>query len=431
MYCSHCGKKVMETMLFCPFCGEPIVIPEQDSPEDDARALSNGAQGQTAGVADLPEDDAQAREYAPVEFPVQPGSGEAPTQQAQDEAKVTEAVKEPEGDDRTDALPSESEDAGGADDGDAEDDDAAAELLDWSETRRKFTDDVWAARDGGEAFTPLALDVDAQEPEDWQEQIARRKEAAQQEKHPPRIDQRKGEPVRLDGSAPKLESGAKREDDDGHDRKRVKRKSPSTLVPPKPMNPNDIFMDGRRTGGDSDDFDRYDGFDAPQFSDEEFRYEDEEEGSFFMRHLRGIVGLSMFAILILIFVIYAFSDAGQTTLAKVNLAWSASAYGRLGYESFENGWYAQSGQYYERALQRAPDEYSYAEAAANAYLEAEDREKAAAMLKRCIEIDPALPKPYSYLLKLYPEAAQRPWDVTQLLQQGYQLTGDESLKVTG
>ena len=30
MYCSHCGKKVNETMLFCPFCGDPIVIPEQD-----------------------------------------------------------------------------------------------------------------------------------------------------------------------------------------------------------------------------------------------------------------------------------------------------------------------------------------------------------------------------------------------------------------
>ena len=30
MYCSQCGKKVAENMLFCPFCGAPIVIPEQD-----------------------------------------------------------------------------------------------------------------------------------------------------------------------------------------------------------------------------------------------------------------------------------------------------------------------------------------------------------------------------------------------------------------
>jgi len=35
MFCSQCGKKVMDTMLFCPFCGSPIVIPDQ---EDDIRA---------------------------------------------------------------------------------------------------------------------------------------------------------------------------------------------------------------------------------------------------------------------------------------------------------------------------------------------------------------------------------------------------------
>lgn len=404
MYCSHCGKKVMETMLFCPFCGEPIVIPEQDEPQDEAQALKT----------------------APVEFPLPSEPGEKSMPQTQEEAEATEAEETPEEKDQVDALLPDTEDGGDADDGDA-----AAELLDWSQSRRKYADDVWAARDSDEAFTPLSLDVDEQEPEDWQEEIARRKDAAQQEKHPPRIDGRNGEPVRLDGVAPKLEGGTKREGEDGRDRKKANRKQANTLVPPKPMDPNDIFMDGKRPGGASDDFDRYEGFDAPQFSDEEYRYEDEEEGGFFVRHLRGIVGLSMLGILILIFVIYAFSEAGQTTLAKVNLAWSPKAYSRLGYDSFESGWYVQSGQYYERALQRDPDNYSYAEAAANAYLEAEDTEKAAAMLKRCIEIDPTLPKPYSYLLKLYPEAAQRPWDVTQLLQQGYQLTGDENLKVTG
>ena len=29
MFCSQCGKKVLEMMLFCPFCGSPIVVPEQ------------------------------------------------------------------------------------------------------------------------------------------------------------------------------------------------------------------------------------------------------------------------------------------------------------------------------------------------------------------------------------------------------------------
>ena len=31
MYCSRCGKKIMEYMLFCPFCGTEIVIPDQEA----------------------------------------------------------------------------------------------------------------------------------------------------------------------------------------------------------------------------------------------------------------------------------------------------------------------------------------------------------------------------------------------------------------
>lgn len=29
MYCSRCGKRITEDMLYCPFCGSPVVIPEQ------------------------------------------------------------------------------------------------------------------------------------------------------------------------------------------------------------------------------------------------------------------------------------------------------------------------------------------------------------------------------------------------------------------
>jgi len=66
-----------------------------------------------------------------------------------------------------------------------------------------------------------------------------------------------------------------------------------------------------------------------------------------------------------------------------------------------------------------------------AYLEAGENEKAAAMLKRCAEIDSTKLEPYVYLLRLYPDAASRPWDITRLLQQGYQKTGDARLNVTG
>ena len=34
MYCSQCGKKVNDTMLFCPFCGSALVLPEQEEKAD-------------------------------------------------------------------------------------------------------------------------------------------------------------------------------------------------------------------------------------------------------------------------------------------------------------------------------------------------------------------------------------------------------------
>ena len=163
----------------------------------------------------------------------------------------------------------------------------------------------------------------------------------------------------------------------------------------------------------------------------DFAFEEDDEGSFFMRHLRGIVGLALFVILLLMFVIFAFSRAGQVSLARVNAAWSKDAYSTLGYQYYQAGDYSQAGLYYERALQRDPNSYSFASSAAMAYLEAGENEKAAAMLKRCAEIDPTKLEPYVYLLRIYPDASSRPWDITQLLQQGYQRTGDARLNVTG
>ena len=64
-------------------------------------------------------------------------------------------------------------------------------------------------------------------------------------------------------------------------------------------------------------------------------------------------------------------------------------------------------------------------------VDAGTNDPAAAMLKRCAEISPMLLEPYIYLLNLYPNAAERPWDVTQLLQKGYENTGDSRLNVTG
>ncbi len=395
MYCSHCGKKVTDTMLFCPFCGDPIVIPEQDAPEDAPVEPST-----------LPETDGRAEaDGAPAEPFVPLNEADAPDGQAPEAGQEEPAADAPEADE------------------------AAAELLDWGRSRRAYADgDVWARPD--EPFEPLDLE-ETEASEDttgnWREEIARRKDAAAPRKRAP--DMSAGvEPVRLDGVAPKLETGAERAKRDAGTGGKPARKSANTLVPPKPMDPKDIFMDGDDA---FDAEDAFDGFDAPAFEDTGYVYEDAGEDSFFMRHLRGFVGLAMFVILILMFVIYAFSTAGQLTLARINLAWSTAAYSQLGDESYEDGLYAQAAQYYERALQRDPDNYAFASAAVMAYLEAEDSDKAAAMLKRCVQIDPSQLDPYLYLLNLYPDAAQRPWDVTQLLKQGYQATGDDRLKVSG
>ena len=397
MYCSHCGKKVKDTMLFCPFCGEPIVIPEQDEPAPADSALVEAAPEPTPRVE--PKHAAQ-----PVAEPVaEPEPIAEP-----------EPVKEPE---PAPLPPKKPEREVG---------EAEAELLDWDRSRRQYVqDDVWANPEAPrEAVSPLTFEeAPAETPQDWREEIARKKEEAKPEKKAPEMRANEHEPVRLDGVAPKLEADiAGAQSVTPRDKGR---RDANTLVPPKQMDPNDIFMDG----GGMD----YDDFDAPEkdFSGEKYVFEDADEGSFFMRHIRGIVGLALFVILILMFVIFAFSKAGQQSLARINLAWSTEAYTQLGYQNYQAENYAQAGLYYERALQREPNNYNFASSAAMAYVEAKNTDKAAAMLKRCAEIQPTLLEPYIYLLNLYPDAAERPWDITQLLQQGYGYTGDDRLNVTG
>ncbi len=401
MYCSQCGKKVKDTMLFCPFCGEPIVIPEQDEPEAPAAPEVPVAPEEPAEAVDAVEPE-EASDSAPTEAP--------------------EPVSEPEP--AVGPL-----DRPGREMGEAE-----AELLDWESSRKEYiADDIWSDRDrrAPQPFTPLVQEEAAEADADWRAEIARKKEQDAPQKKAPDLSGEAHDLPRLDGVAPKLEAdieGAKPVSDVRE--KPRKGKGASTLVPPKAMDPNDIFMDGPGQR----EFDEFDDFDAPSGKDyapEDFVFEDADEGSFFMRHVRGIVGLALFVILLLMFVIFAFSKSGQQSLARVNLAWSVEAYSQLGYQKYQAQQYDEAGLYYERALKRDPDNYSYASSAAMAYVESGNRDKAAEMLKECARINPQLLEPYIYLLNLYPDAADRPWDVTQLLKQGYERTGDVRLNVTG
>lgn len=391
-------------MLFCPFCGKPIVIPEQDDapaavPATDAPVVPTEGGAAKADTGPEPEADAPGAEPLPVD--------DKPTSVLSDGEAAEVGAEDPTVDD------------------------AAAELLDWSQTRKRHMEaDVWARPDPAAGdFAPLELEETVEQSQEatWKEEITRKKQSVIHEKKPPEMKRGDESPVRLDGNAPKLDLDV--QDAKPRAKGQKHRKHANTLVPPKTMDPDDIFMDDRRAAYDEDD--PYDYDDRDDGSDGGFSYEDEDEGSFFMRHLRGIVGLALFVILLLLIVIFAFSRAGQLSLARANVAWSRDAYSTLGYQYFQAGDYRQAGLYYERALQRDPDSYSFASSAAMAYLEAGENEKAAAMLKRCAEIDPAKLEPYVYLLKLYPDAASRPWDITQLLQQGYQQTGDARLNVTG
>ena len=304
MFCSQCGKKVNDTMLFCPFCGAALVLPEQDdAPKNDAPPVASA-------------------EEAPVE--------DAP-------------------------------------------------------------------------FEPLDLDAFA-------EPVVHRARPEAERKADPEPLLR--EPVRLSGSVPDLTSGH------APIRRPAKgaKKRPSTYVPQKEFNPDDIFMDG----GEDD-------FDLPD-EPESFSFEDEPGDSFFERHIRGMVGLMAFAILMIVLLLWALSAAGQRTLAGLNLAWRADAYEQIAYEAYQNQNYPLSAEYYLKALAREPNSYDYAYSAGVMYLWNSDATNAAEMAKRAIQIDPSRADAYKLLVQIYPDVSTRPWEIQSLVEQGYQKTGLDELK---
>ena len=132
--------------------------------------------------------------------------------------------------------------------------------------------------------------------------------------------------------------------------------------------------------------------------------------------------------LLVICAVWAFSPKGQLVLAKMNLAWTPQVYADLGYAAYQQDSDKLAARYYEKALARDESNYEYAHSAMVAYYEADEIEAAAAMLKKCIEMDPDNPEPYQEMLILYPDAKSRPWEVSELIRLGYQRTGDATLK---
>ena len=335
MYCGQCGKKVMDNMLFCPFCGSPIVIPDQDeastaAPKEQRQAepvrRSEDVQGRTAPESPFGAEDAPAEQRAPEEA--------APV----------------------------------------------------------------------EEFVPLRFDFDAPDPEPEPAPAPEPVEAPRVEDAP--------EPA-----PPKRRPVAKRP---VNERKR----SANTFIPVKEMDMDDIFLDG---GDQEDDYDLDEGYEDDYGDD--FDYEERESGGFFQRPIRGLVALILMLILLVVCAAWAISPKGQLVLAQVNLAWSAEAYADLGYDAYQKDSDLLAARYYERAFERDPNNYEYAHSAMVAYYEADKIDSAAAMLKKCVDLDPDNPEPYEEMLILYPDAESRPWEITELVRMGYQRTGAESLKL--
>ena len=143
------------------------------------------------------------------------------------------------------------------------------------------------------------------------------------------------------------------------------------------------------------------------------------------------VALLLLVVLLGVLGIYTQTESGQKSMAKASIALPfvrAESYGKVAYEHYQAGEYAKAGRFYERALSRKPNDYSFASSAAMAYITGGDNDRAAELLKKCVQIKPEAVEPYVYLLSLYPNANSRPWEVAQLLKQGYEKTGDERLK---
>jgi len=369
MYCGQCGKKVMENMLFCPFCGSPIVIPDQDEVQMEA-----------------PRQEAE-RPSVPVEpVKIVLSVKSKPVQKAVEEDPVSlfDRFEQPE---EEKILPKE---------------EPQKEFVPLSfdfETQLRETDagiEAEAAdEDEAESEAELPIeDLFSVKPE-FQDEIRSRERRYEQEVH------------RADGG---------------------RRRSANTYVPVRDVDPDNMFMDEL----DEDDEDDYDLDEEPvrrsRYRDE-FEFEEPEHGSFFQRHIRGIVGLVLMLILAIICAVWLFSPKGQLTLAQVNLAWKAQPYADLGYEAYQMDSDLLAAKYYEKAFARDNSNYEYAHSAMVAYYEAEKIEEAAAMLKHCVEMAPDNPEPYQEMLILYPDAASRPWEITELIRLGYQRTGHEALKL--
>lgn len=318
MFCSQCGKKVMDTMLFCPFCGAAIVIPEQEE--------------------ELPASETAERTLKP-------------------------------------------------------------EIL----QEKIFEEQAAEEADAEEKFEPLNVHFSEEAEKTEEKDIADTVSELLS-------SQLRQEPVRLHGLKPDLTAARQF----GAPQIASARNTSDTFVPQRDFDPDDMFMDA-----DDEEYDDYD------YEDEE--YEEQDEGSFWLSHIRGLVAVALFAIVAAVLVGWSFSNSGQQALARADLAWRATPYAEIAYGAYQRGAYSQAGSYYAKAVERDADNYDYAYSAGVAYYMAQDMMNAEAMARHAIQISPEKIGAYELILRVYPDASLRPLEIQSLLNSGYEKTGDSRL----
>lgn len=440
MYCGQCGKKILENMLFCPFCGAPVVVPEQPEPGR-PEPQSPEARPKQVRMDDSTQFEARPAKPPMPEMPEDGSHSPEPRRAAErDEARPTDAhspeSRREEGAETgvrsvqiqtagPDAVRREEFHSAAPQDGlqrprsDVRVGDGAVSGGREASRPVSLFDDISAVEEPAresEDFVPLRFDFDAEEdcaaaePKAAPVEIvpadaAERDSHADAEYRPPR------RPAPQEIRRP--ESARKR--------------AAQTYIPVKDIDLDDMFMDGADRQDDVDEYDLDDDAPARGRYSEEFDFEEPERGSFLQRHIRGIVGMVLLLVLLIICAVWAFSSKGQLALARANLAWTAQPYADLGYEAYRQDSDLLAARYYEKALDRDGTNYEYAHSAMVAYYEADEIESAAAMLKKCIAMNPDSAEPYQEMLILYPDAETRPWEIKELIRQGYERTGNAAL----
>lgn len=420
MFCSMCGKRVLDSMLFCPFCGAEIIIPDQNpetpppTPVKPEKKVEQTLPEETAFDWDEPAGSAEA------EPSLEPEPMQAPEPIESTEAEpAIEPTASPTSEPSTERVYF-----------DEPDPDMATEFERSTATEYLFDSDDTC-----------------REPETVTEQDPPAFRSRYRPPEPPRKTAPTAAPDAWVDAVPKTDSDPSSTQSEWREyvspRFRPADAPRTTRTQTEPEKPLDMYLDG-----DEDDFDAFEAAQDRRTSQEQRRrksiaprnrYEaddpmddgdDDEKEGFLTRHIRGLVTAALLLVLLAAAGIYALSEPGQIALARINmtLPLKADVYGKLGYESYQAGEYAQAGVYYERALARDPSSYNYASSAAMAYISDKNTEKAAALLEKCVELKPNAVEPYIYLLNLYPNTATRPIQVTRLLEQGYLYTGDERLK---